>query len=247
MNKNILILLGMIFFIHGCASQSSQFHYDKTGGVDKANYPKLIVSNDEPQIFLGTDQEKDALRLAENGYYMTGYSSSNAGNINENGTLIEARKLNASIVVLYSKYKDTFYGVKPLTFPNTQTPSAPILDSSNVTESPYSENMSAYLATYWGKLKPLVLGVQVEDLTPEIRKEIQSNKGVVVQVVMKGSPAYFADILKGDVLRKIGDTEIVEVANFLQAVSDYAGQKVIMVLYRNGEVFQKEIQLNEKS
>jgi len=50
-------------------------------------------------------------------------------------------------------------------------------------------------------MKPPIFGTHIKDLTPEIRQQIGSNKGMLVYAVIKGSPAFEADILKGDVLK----------------------------------------------
>jgi len=72
---------------------------------------------------------------------------------------------------------------------------------SKTTYIPYTVHRSDYLATYWIKMKPPIFGTHIKDLTPEIRQQIGSNKGMLVYAVIKGSPAFEADILKGDVLK----------------------------------------------
>lgn len=203
--------------------------------------------------------------MMENGYAMVGYSSFNAGNVDEKGALLQAKKVNASTVIIYSKYTNTVSSVMPLTLPNTQTSTTSLYGNaygsggyanysgtattttygSKTTYIPYSVNRSDYMATYWVKIKPLVLGVQVMDLTPELRNEIQSNKGVLVSVVVKGSPAFYSDILKGDILKKVGDTDIYDAKEFANAVSKHIGQKVMFTIYRNGTTIEKEVQLNK--
>lgn len=268
MNHKTLLIAAVIMFIQGCAAPYSKFYFDQTGGADLTKDNKVIITNEEPKLYRGSDQEKDALAMSENGYVMVGYSSFNAGNVDENGAITQAKKVHASVVLVYSEYTNTVSGVMPLTLPDTQTSTTSLYGNaygsgggwanysgtattttygSKTTYIPYSVNRSDYLATYWVKLKPLMLGVQVQDLTPEIRSELQSNKGVVVAVVIKGSPAFKADILKGDVIRSIGDTEIYDTQSFSDSVSKYQGQKAVLTIYRNGKELRKEVQLNSGS
>lgn len=267
MTRKILILLSTAFVIQGCAAPYSKYYYDKTGGVDITTNPRVIISKSEPKLYRGNDQEKDVQSMLENGYGMVGYSSFNGGNIDENGALLQAKKIHASVVIIYSKYTNTVSSVMPLTLPDTQTSTTTLYGNaygsggyanysgtattttygSETTYIPYSVNRYDHLATYWIKLKPLILGVQVKELTPEARNEMQSNKGVLVIVVTKGSPAFHSDLLEGDIIKKVDDIDIYDGPELVKQVSEHAGQKVIFTIYRNGVILKKEVQLNEKS
>lgn len=265
MNSKNLLIVAIVFLMQGCAAPYSKFYFDQTGGADLTKDQKSIITQEEPKLFRGSDKEKDALAMSENGYVLVGYSSFNAGNVDENGAIAQAKKVHASVVLVYSAYTNTVSGAMPLTLPDTQTSTTSLYGNaygsgggwanysgtatttthgSKTTYIPYSVNRSDYLATYWAKLKPLVLGVQVQDLTPEIRTELQSNKGVVVSVVVKGSPAFQVDILKGDVIKSIDDTEIYDAQSFAGSVSKHQGQKTVLTIYRNGQEIRKEVQLN---
>lgn len=67
-----------------------------------------------------------------------------------------------------------------------------------------------------------------------------------MNAVVKNSPAFRADILKGDILRKIGDVELYGSASFREIVAKFAGQKIIVEILRDGKEFQKEIQLDQR-
>lgn len=223
--KRIIILTIFSILIVGCAAPFSQFYYDKTGGIDITTIPTVIISQDEPKVFRGNKQEEDSFRMLEDGYGLVGYSSFNAGNVNENGAVAQAKKVHASAVILYSEYTETVSGTLPLTLPDTQTSTTSLYGSAygpggyanysgsaytttygtKTTYIPYSVRRANYFATYWVKIKTPVFGIHMRELTTEIRQEIKSNKGVLVYAVMNGSPAFLADIFRGDVVRSIGD------------------------------------------
>jgi len=75
---------------------------------------------------------------------------------------------------------------------------------------------------------------------------IGSNKGVVVIAVVKGSPAFAADILRGDILKRIGDQEILGFQTFSEATELYAGKKVTVIFLRDSKEFTREILFNER-
>lgn len=256
----------MVTSLSGCAPEPYSHFY--SGRVDAAKDPKVIIPNEEPKLFRGSDKEKDALAMAENGYVMVGYSAFNAGNVDNKGAIAQAKKVHASIILIYSEYVNTVSGVMPFTQPDTRTSTSSLSGNvygprgdmatysgtattttygSKTTYIPFSVNRYDYLATYWAKLKPLLLGVRVRDLTPETRNEIQSNKGVRVAIVVKDSPAFRSDILKGDVLRRIGETEIYDAKSFGNTVQKYEGQNVFITIYRNGKLLKKQVQINKGS
>jgi hypothetical protein len=206
----------------GCATLFAQFYYDKTGGADLTKLPSVVLPTGEPQVYRGNKPEQDALKMFEDNYNLIGYSLFNARNVDENSAVAQAKKVHAPVVILYSKYTGSVSGSIPLTLPDTQTSSTSLYGSaygyggyasysgtaytttygSKTTYIPYTVHRSDYLATYWIKMKPPIFGTHIKDLTPEIRQQIGSNKGMLVYAVIKGSPAFEADILKSDVLKK---------------------------------------------
>jgi S1-C subfamily serine protease len=262
MNKHLLLL--SVFLLSGCVTPFSRFYYDRTGGVDIT--PNVVISDSEPKLFRGNNLERDNQQMFEDGYFMVGYSSFNAGNVNVNGAIIQAKQVHAAVVITYSQYTNTVSGAIPLTAPNTQTSSTSFNGSAygaagyqtfsgtadtttygtKTTYIPYNMNRFDHGATYWVKVKRPIFGVYAADLTPEDRQKIGSNKGLLIYAVIKDSPAFRADILKGDILRKIGDIEIYDLKNFQEVVNQYAGQKVHIDILREGQEIKKDIELNQK-
>ncbi len=91
-----------------------------------------------------------------------------------------------------------------------------------------------------GKSSDNVLNMTVADLTPEQRKELGLDKrqGVLVQQVEAG-PAQEAGLRRGDVLLKLNNVDVDNVAHFNRLVTDLpAGKSVpVLVQRRNGPLF----------
>jgi len=260
------ILLVMVLALIGCTNPFTKYYQDRTGGVDLSTWPNVILPTGEPKLFQGSNQDTDIETMLENGYYLVGFSSFNAGNVNMGAALTQAKRVHAEVVLFYSKYTGTRSGVMPLTVPDTQKSTTTLSGStygsggfesfsgtantttygSKTVYTPYSVDRYDYLAVYWIKGKPPVFGVHVKDLTPEIRQSIGSNRGLLVNVVIKNSPAFRADIFKGDILRKINDVDLYDAHNFSAIVAKFAGQKVIVTILRDGKELQKEIQLDQR-
>jgi hypothetical protein len=264
MMKNLIIFFGLALFMQGCVTPFSEFYRDQTGGIEITTLPEVVITRGEPKVLHGSNEEEDSLKMLEDGYGLIGYSSFNAGDVDENGAITQAKKVHASVVILYSKYTNTVSGSMPLTLPDTQTSSTSLYGDvyssggyasysgsaytttygTKTTYIPYSVRRYDYMATYWVKFKKPIFGVHVKDLTTKMRQEINSNKGMLVNAVIKGSPAFQADILKDDVLRRIGDVEIYKYESIQKALAKYAGQVVNVIVLRNGKEIEKEIQLN---
>jgi S1-C subfamily serine protease len=79
---------------------------------------------------------------------------------------------------------------------------------------PDSVNRNTFFPSYWVKQDTVKmrLGIRYGPLPGEVRRHLERNTGVISQVVMKGTPAFRANILEGDVLLRIGGVDIVDVA-----------------------------------
>jgi membrane-associated protease RseP (regulator of RpoE activity) len=181
--------------------------------------------------------------------------------ITSHDAFIHAKKIHADTVIVYSQYAHTVSGSMPMTVPNMQTSydSGTIYGSgggfanysgssttygSTTTYIPYQIRRYDYLATYWVKIKPPRLGIYFEDLTDELRKKIESNKGVYITVVIKDSPAFNADLLSGDVIRKLNDTEVIDRTHFGKLLAENKGQQITLEIFRNDKTIIKQLQLN---
>jgi C-terminal processing protease CtpA/Prc len=212
-----------------------------------------------------TTQENDTQTMLEKGYALIGFSSFYAPSGQERKALAQAEHVHAAMVLVYSNYKDTLSGTMPITTPTTQTSYTNASASaygnggfanaygsattttygSETTYVPYNVSRSNYFATYWVKanLAHIKLGCIVKDLDDEQRRSISSNKGVLVSAVIWGTPAFQSDILKGDIIRKIGGDEVFGVASFQEITLKHAGQSVDVEFVRDSKPQTKTIQL----
>jgi hypothetical protein len=261
-----IIFFFTLLFLAGCATNPFvQFYQDKTGGIDLTK-AYVVLSTGEPKVFRGGNFDSDHQRMLEDGYNLIGVSSFNAANVDPSSSTVQAKAVKAEVVLVYSKHTGTRSGVLPLMLPSTQTSTTNLSGNTfasdgsrsfsgtantttygnQTTYIPYNVERYDYFAAYWIRMKPPMFGAYVRDLSPGLRQQIGSNKGVVVIAVTKNSPAFRSDILQGDILRKIGDLEVYDASSFGQVVNRLAGQKVTVEILRDGKEVQKEIQLDRK-
>ena len=113
------------------------------------------------------------------------------------------------------------------------------LDGKSVHEIPHLISHEGDAQIY----KPLSLGVKVRDLSDDLRRKIGSNRGVVVNVVVKGSPASQADIMRGDIITRINYEVVSDVQGFRETIDRYAGQEIVLQTFREGQERRLELDL----
>ena len=107
---------------------------------------------------------------------------------------------------------------------------------------PYNVTRYDYLATYWVKGTPPRTGIYYEDLNDELRKKVESNKGIYILAVVKGSPAFNSDLLAGDIIRRVNGTEVVDRKHFENWLDETNPSVIEFEIYRNGETILKKVQ-----
>lgn len=109
---------------------------------------------------------------------------------------------------------------------------------------PMTVNRYSWAATFWRKRLPPVFGARGDALTDELRRKYQRNAGVSVAFIVNDSPAFRANILKGDVITAIDDDEVISPTSFHDICVKHAGQKVTVSVLRGDEAKKIAITLN---
>jgi serine protease Do len=80
-------------------------------------------------------------------------------------------------------------------------------------------------------------GVQVDDLTSEIRQQLGLKpdvKGVVVTEVPEASPAADAALQRGDVIEQINKQPVNSVADYQRLINQAGKQTLVLLVNRGG-------------
>jgi len=253
-----LWLLVLLVVLQGCVNPYTRFYTP----ADLVTSTQFVPSTGEPKVIRGGNREADDLAMMESGHRLLGYSSFNSGSVAEDGAVDQAKTLGAAVVVVYSRFTHSVSGSMPLTLPSTENSTTTVSGmaggrpvygtattttyGTTTTHIPYTVNRSDYIATYWGKLPPPVFGAFVREPKPEERRQIGSNTGLLITVVVKGSPAFSADLFRGDVIKSIAGTPIRDLQDFSSTLSRSAGQAVDLTILREGKEFQKTVHLNRR-
>jgi hypothetical protein len=248
-----------VLLVAGCANPYAQFY---SGVQDAPMRPNYEVVQGNLQIY-GTDNfDRDAKVLIRRGYTPIGQLSFDAASTGVSAGQLrkQAAKIGAHVVLISSKYAHTVFGAEP--FPQTTTPyssgtaAAPgsgglvNADGSGTTSNygsqtvviPESVARSDFSAVFFAKTKAR-LGIFAGPVDDETRKRLRTKAGVMVLVVVEGTPAFLADVLPGDILLAVGKDTIKSGEHYRQLLDKYQGQAPVFKFDRDGKPIEKKIEI----
>jgi hypothetical protein len=262
-----LLGIVVLALICGCTASGHKTYYTQYIPIDSANQSQYIflAEGEEPKIFYTDNLNADAgdgIALRAKGYVALGMSRFNGPWEGEAGAISKAKELGASVILMKANYAKTETRSGTILLPNTQTTT----NSSNINANsrtpygnvsttgtvtgmsttnstiavPYSNTWDVYNqeAIFLVKLRKLPrFGVHARELTPDDRARIEQNTGVMIDLVFDNSPAFYANVMIGDVLVSIdgnGVHNTEEGQELLRQIPESA-DKVIFEVIRNGE------------
>jgi C-terminal processing protease CtpA/Prc len=266
------ILFSALLGLAACASNPYRDTYTSqlSDKVPLGEPASLLPAQAEPQLLSSQDMKADAIKLLEQGYRPIGRSKFQGTHVDASAAVEQARAVGADVVVVRERFLATNTYAQPV---GDWTPDRQIVtDNTTVTRNqaagspdqvqtqtqqsvttiegeyqvhyePVSYDTYEQTASYWRRAPAPTLGLLVSELGDAERKAIQSNKGVLVKAVVRKSPAFLADCFRGDIVRQLGDHEVLGADDFFEAVQAQAGKSVALVLWRDGKTLNKTVTL----
>lgn len=230
---------------------------------------RVLPPSGPPQLVSSTDMKKDAQTMLESGYVLLGRSVFRNSQLDEAMAIQQGEEIGAWVVMVKHNYVSTVTESVPMgtwtpdqttvTQTTTQIQRDPrkapvevqqqtvqtVQGQFGITYVPQNVDYFDYSASFWAKTKPSPIGVLVQPLSDDLKSRYQTNKGVVVRAVVVDSPAYEADILRGDVLTELAGEIVRTPDNFFDIVWRNEGKKVTLNLIRDGQPLTVQLQLNK--
>jgi hypothetical protein len=271
--KTCMLMALAIALITGCAPNGFEKFYQPSRLAPNVHLepfsgePVIYTYSENPKA--------DILHAEENGYLQIGIASFYGPDriMTRDQLVAQAKRVGAAMVLVHSQYKDTLSGVVPYTVANPMQVSTVNTTGTvnangpggNVTGSysgqstvmtpggtttyamPYSVSRNDTVATFWARQDPrsIRLGVMYASLPDDLRAKLQRNTGVVATGISKGSPAFAANILKGDVILKIGGEDVIDREGFAEQLRRFAGQGVDLSILRGDTTKTIHVTLNQ--
>jgi hypothetical protein len=256
----------------GCVSNpySATYRPSVSPKLPRAETGPLPAPSEPPRLLTTNDIRGDALKLLEQGYLPLGRSSFTGQEVDARAALAQAQAVGADVVLVMQKFVRTDTVSVPVTEwspdrsitqrDTTQTISSAggavqttvhegvttLVGEYETHYVPQTVETFDHFAGYWRKAPTPLLGILASDLTQEQRQALQSNRGVEVRVVVRKSPAYLADVLPGDIVRKLGGHQVTDCDDFFHTVQSMAGLSVTLDLWRAGAAVSKKVTLNPR-
>ncbi len=238
-----LLTLGTLIFTQPLFAADNP--YQENYKAQNTNQLKSANANPETKIEIKNQKitensiDVDNVRMLEDGYDMMGWSGFSANEAPADLALAHGRAIQADQVILYSKHE------------------ADKNKGTEIKSNSDEQDLHYFYASYWAKLPMPLLGVHVVKLrklltnqqaaTASANDELPEEPGLKVIAVIKASPAAEANILRGDVLMKVGDAEVNQQEELVAAVKRYAGQTVPVVLIRNDKTLTVTAKINSRT
>ena len=259
------IVLFCCALIAGCASGYSQF-YKPVSWTTPQEIEKLRAAPPPatPEVHY-SPTVPDIDTYSSYGYYPLGYAYFNSGrNESERGAISQGQSVGADLVVIVNpQYTETRTSHMQIVSPTTSTShttgtataygtygSATAHGHSTTTtygtethSVPINVRRHDYGAVYFIR-RSYVFGVNWRDLSNDERIELQSNRGLVITSVVQGTPAFYADILPGDILLGVDGQSIFGQSRANEILDHKRGTDVAVKINRNGELIEKQVRLN---
>lgn len=263
-SNRIFAVLAIVASFAVAAGDPYKDFYEKSPWVPNGAraLPGYVEFNGDPEIRTSADPASVDDEMARAGYVEIGRSIFNAttGEIYRRKLQKHMSRIGAHAAVVISQYSHTNAGTRTVITPNNSTTisqgsataygsggSANAYGSSTSTTLgmsaqvvPTTESRSNVMVRFFARVKHSV-GLYFVPLSDVQRQELQTNQGVVVAALVDGSPAYRANVLKGDLLLRIGDVPMFGKDDWDAAIAKYAGTSPEFEFMRAGEKFTKSI------
>ncbi len=231
--------------------------------------PRLFTASSESYT-------NEVRRLTENGYALVGVSRFAGSNPSDRQVVDYAKSIGADAALWDASFSGTEQGMRPLmryepgkTTTTTRSGSANVnvygggeSASANGTYSgqsttttpgeiktqyvPYQKDVYAHLISFWRRARPGALGVRCAILPDELRTTLKRNTGAYVTEVVIDSPAFKANILRGDTIIQLGEIPISSPQDLNNQLAQLLGQKVTTKILREGKVLEIPVQMNKE-
>jgi membrane-associated protease RseP (regulator of RpoE activity) len=253
-----------LLFLVGCGVNQFDEFYKPNFSQESAKAVdyKFLVKGEEPRIITTTPEtvKNDILRFKERGFAALGSASFKGDRLKapDENIIEHAKKVGATTVLVMVTHE----GVRSGT---TTT-----MESRNINTSylgTYGQGVGSAVSTYYvpkttsysyeqmnyvahflvKSTKKGKFGIGISNLTDELKKKFKRNTGVLILGVTDDSPAFYANLLRGDVILKIDGVEArsaSEGSKIIEAISPNAKSSTLTI-FRDGKEMDIVVKFND--
>lgn len=253
-----LAVFALLSTLAACANGYERFY--KPAGMPFKSGFETFTGEPRMQASSG-DAKRDIYSMFEDGYGFVGESSFVGPAASETGATAQAKKVGAAVVILSRNYQSTATGAIPITTPTVTTAynsgtvnayggggyasgiynGTTTVYGSETTYVPYSIDRYNQRALYFAPLVRKGAGVIVSKLDDQQKQRAGTNQGVEIVAVRKGSPAFQADMIPGDILLSANGQATYDLEATTRAINSSDGREADYILVRGTERITKKL------
>lgn len=262
-----LAALALIALLTGCASGYRQFYRPAQGATPEAIARLRAAPPPEmPLVERAAPADHAAVldAYAKRGYVTIGSSMFNSGRAEqESAAIAQGRTVAADLVlILNPRYTGSVTTSLPITTPTSSTTystghataygsggsvtaygsGTSTTYGSTTTYVPITTHRADYGAVYFVKQR-FALGAFFRDLNDVERQDLQSNRGAIVRLIVDNTPAFYADVLVGDLVTAIDGVPVSNSEGVGALLRERRGKEITLSLLRNSQRIEKVVQL----
>lgn len=260
----VVLVLISVLSLAGCAGNGYKNFYKPFADAKKIPNVQLLGENETPTIYSSNDLSRDSKIARSRLYIPIGVSSFNGEMASQSDVVDHARSIGASLVLVNSKFTETREITTPLFIPNHQTTTYSGTTNGTIKgaygNTNYNSDTNGSATTYGTTVVPITkyqqrftqqavffvkfigkkprFGVQLVDLTPELRTKYQRNTGALVEIVTEETPAFEANILPDDIIIEFNGAAVISPKQFIELLQSFdinGGNCAVKVLRDGGE------------
>ena len=240
MQKIFLLLISYVLIVSTsiASAQENLFkkNFQRQSPTDFQSFEKTI----DTKIMKGWDQDKDKIKMLEEGFDLMGFSGFSGPNISPNFAKIHGEELKADLVLIYdrqvndSSRASAIKKARDKVFAARKAEKKGEIIEIEITEEDLLDSNALYVfyASYWVKLPKPTFGTHFIKIAKNtVQDEVP---GALVIAVIKDSPAAKAGILKNDSIVKIDQVDVNSPDDLIAVIKKSKGKSVDVEFIRGG-------------
>jgi hypothetical protein len=216
-----LIALLSVFFISCESTPTFSSWYESW--IDSSILPdeNKLKESDNPRIITTSNIDIEFFEVLSNLYYCIGETSFNGPDEDYTDDIKTQCRQNGATIALYNKeYTDTRSGISGY---------GNYIGTYNIRRYDYTVYYFVPLPSIFAyRLK---FGIDAYEIPNNLRQEIERNTGAYANVVYKNTPAFYANIIRGDVIIRINEYDIMGYEEFYYVLDNFDTGDEIEVEY----------------
>ena len=209
---------------------------------------KSLSASPDTKVYRGWDQEKDNIRMLEDGFDLMGFSSFIGPNTPPSEAKIFAESIKADAILIYDRQINEMNRATAVKRAREKAKTDQVKEQGNLKEitinqDDLTDQNSKYdfYATFWAKLPAPLFGAHLIEFKEG--DERANTKGLSVIAVIKDSAAFKSGLIRKDKILSVNGDEVESPDEFIKKIYNLKGQTFDIVVLRGMSELKLKVSL----